>query len=157
MRIHIRAASPSDVKSLALEMRERDEEEFLSSGFCETKQELSDELYAQTPYYAEMLTAEIDGKPLAVFGIALLRPGVASVLFFANDDFRSNIRPLARVMRSELIAAMKRHKLHRVEAACLKSHTDAQNWMKILGMVKEADLKAFGRRGEDFELWRRTK
>lgn len=96
-------------------------------------------------------------RPIAAIGAMPMWEGVWSVWMFATDDFRQIRFGLTRFVVRSMIPALRASGAHRAECRSIATHTEAHRWLELLGAEREATLRGYGRRGEDFELyvWRR--
>jgi hypothetical protein len=101
----------------------------------------------------EAYTMLKDGHPVACYGVAVLRPGVAEVWMFVRPG-----EPLWTVAK-----ALKRHAdrcrdtYQRVSATCRADHPAAGRFLAWLGLRFEGTLHGYGIDGADhllFAAWR---
>lgn len=95
-----------------------------------------------------------DGRPVSLQGAWPIRPGVWSCWAFGTDEWPRVVLSMTRHSRRFIIPALLRAQFHRAEALALASHTDSRRWIEALGARQESILKAYGRNGEDFVMYR---
>jgi hypothetical protein len=144
-------ATAEQIRYVALRMRERDWAEFTAMSFLDDR-----ELVAQSleENYAGLdgiigFTAD-DGTPFGIGGPVWLRPNVASLLFFATDDFRRHVVPMTRYVKGVMMPGIRAQGAHRIECFSLSTYTEMQQWVELFGLRPEATLRGYGRNGEDF-------
>lgn len=94
--------------------------------------------------------AYLHGAPVAIGGIFTARPNVASLGFFSTNEFPRVAKSFTRFLRDELFVKLKSVGVHRIECAAMAEFTIAHRWIGLLGLQPEAQLRQFGRGGEDF-------
>lgn len=132
-------------------MRERDYAELSAMTGWLSRRHAADSLVVR---YSHMESVECvklpDGTPVGIGGPLWMRPNVATLLFFATDDFRSVAMDLTRYMRRSLIPDIKAQGAHRIECLSLDTYTEMQTWVRTFGLRREGVLRAYGCNGEDF-------
>ena len=104
----------------------------------------------------------IDGKPVAVGGFAMQRPGVYRDWFiFTPDAFtKANYLAVTRLCR-KLIEHVLKNGAHRIECLVPVSRVDSRpqldRWYTILGYNKEALLYGYCANGADAYCYSRVK
>lgn len=93
-------------------------------------------------------------EPVAVVGALEIWPGVWSAWMLATDKFSKVGTLVTRFIRKRLIPTLNELGAHRCEARSLASHEEAHRWLESLGAVKEAELKRYGKNGQDFFVYR---
>lgn len=149
----ITPASTSQIRYVAENMRDRDLAEFSALADFDTREGAADALAASYADYPGIECATLDdGTPVAIGGCTWPRDNVASMLFFATDDFRKIVIPLTRYTRNCVIRPVQRF-AHRIDAFSMSSYTEMQQWVEIFGLRPEATLQNYGKRGEDFVVY----
>lgn len=146
-----------NLRYVAERMRDRDLAEFSAMAYTDTREEAADRLvraYADHPGL-ECVTLD-DGTPVGVGGVLWLRPGVASLLFFATDDFDRIVVSLTRHARLNVFRPA-RALAHRIECFSLSTYTQMQQWVELFGLRPEATLRRYGKGGEDFIVYAWTR
>jgi hypothetical protein len=81
----------------------------------------------------------------------LHRPNVATLLFFATDDFGGAVAAdFTRFVKQRLFPGYVEKGVHRIECAALAEYDEMHRWLKVLGLVREAVMLGFGRGGETY-------
>ena len=143
----IEAATRSDVRFVASKMRDRDAAEFLAVSDALDQRALVEKL---VPRYArDGICARAD-MPVAVGAMFIARPNVATLGFFATDEFPSIVVGLTRFIRTVLFPRYRAAGVHRIECISKADYADAHRWIELLGLTQEATMRGFGRGGEDY-------
>jgi hypothetical protein len=141
------------IRYVAERMRDRDLAEFSAMSYFDDRESAARYLadsYAEYPGL-ECVTLD-DGTPVGVGGVIWVRPNVASMLFFATDDFDKIVVSLTRHSAKNIFAPAKVI-AHRIECFSLASYTQMQQWVELFGLRKEAVLSQYGKNGEDFFVY----
>lgn len=146
----IRRATAADIRAVALDMRPGDFEEWSATSDVSTRSLLAHNLVARYGGRSDVLVGCADNVPVCIGGAIEVWPGVASLMFFANDQFPRIGRGMTRWIRRELLPRYLRAGVHRIQAISIDNHTEAHAWLRVLGLQPEALFSAFGRNGEDF-------
>lgn len=94
------------------------------------------------------------GKPAICLGGCELHPGVWQAWSFATEDFSKIVRPVTRFAKDVMLPAFIRMGMHRGQAIASVDNRMAHKWLRLLGAREEATLKAYGRDGQDFVMFR---
>lgn len=149
--MRVTEATAQNINSVAERMRERDLAEFSATSFFSDREGAAVTLVERYAGLENLECATLDdGTPVAIGGVLWLRPNVASILFFATDDFERIVVPLTRHVRRNVIATAKDVGAHRIECMSLASYTQMRSWVEVFGLREEARLRAYGKNGEDF-------
>lgn len=149
--MRIERATVAEVHYVALNMRERDFEEFSAVAPVDTREELADLLADRYGGRSDVLCGSKDGEPICIGGTIEGRPNVLTLLFFATDAFPEIALPITRFIRNELFPRYFEAGVHRVEAVSLGGYDHVHRWLQIIGLEPETGpLRAYGKRGEDF-------
>lgn len=143
------------IRSVALNMRERDFAEFSATSYAASREELAESLVERFADRSDVLAVGGPGAyyPIAICGLLEVRPRVLSLLFFARDEFAAHILPLTRFVVRDLFAPRIAAGVHRIECASLSSHREAHNWIETLGLSRESVIRKCGKNGEDFDFY----
>jgi hypothetical protein len=142
---------PADVSRVAQAMRQRDRDEFMALSHFERHDELVKSLVKRFGGHPDVFTVFDDPGPVAVGGMLLHRPNVATLLFFATDDFKDKVAAdFTRFVKQRLFAEYRKRGVHRIECAALAEYDEMHRWLKVLGLVREAVMLGFGRAGETY-------
>jgi hypothetical protein len=146
----VEAATPGAVRMVAENMRIRDREEFMAVSQCRTHDQLVDGLVSRFGLHDDVIVANWQNGPVAVGGLIHHRPRVGTLLFFATDDLPKIGSDLTRFIRQRLFPCYLRAGTHRIECASLAGYDEVHRWLGVLGLEKEADMRKYGRDGQDF-------
>ena len=91
--------------------------------------------------------------PIALFGCVPLWPGVWSMWFFATDTLHQIGIGVTRVIIKAIVPMLWEGGAHRLECRSMEGHTQAQDWLEVIGARRECTLSRFGREGEDFHVY----
>jgi len=97
--------------------------------------------------------ASINGEPVAVLGITLMWPGVASVWMYATDSWPKVALALTRWAKKAIFQIMRDANIHRSQCWSLSGHDIAHRWLRHLGAAEECVSPGYGRNGETFHLF----
>lgn len=92
-------------------------------------------------------------EPVAIAGTPILRPNVASLMFFATDRFPEIGFEATRFIRQRLFPALRSAGIHRFEAVSIDGNDVAHDWLRVLGLHREATCPGFGKGGETFHWY----
>lgn len=147
-------ATPEDIYSVALNMRERDFEEFTAVNMANTREELAESLSRHYGSLDCMIAVRRGDKAVAVGGALEIRPNVVSLMFMATDDFSKVAIDTTKYIRNQLFPSLINVGIHRIECASLVGYDYTHRWLKMLGMTREIGvMRAFGKNGEDFSMF----
>lgn len=147
-------ATPEDIYSVALNMRERDFEEFTAVNMANTREELAESLSRHYGSLDCMIAVRLGDKAVAVGGALEIRPNVASLMFMATDDFSKVAIDTTKYIRNRLFPSLFNVGIHRIECVSLVGYDYTHRWLKMLGMTQEIGaMRAFGKNGEDFSMF----
>jgi hypothetical protein len=146
-------ADEDNIRYVAERMRDRDLAEFSAMSFFDDRQNAAERLVESYAGYPglECVTLD-DGTPVGVGGPIWLRPNVATMLFFATDDFDRIVVSLTRHSRQNVFGPAKAL-AHRIECFSMAGYTQMQQWVELFGLRPEARLRRYGKRGEDFIIY----
>lgn len=97
--------------------------------------------------------ASRDGEPIAVIGISMLWPGVASVWMYSTDSFHKIALPLTKWAKKTIVCLMNDADIHRAHCWSAANHVAANRWLRFLGATEECTVPNYGRNGETFRLY----
>lgn len=97
--------------------------------------------------------ASLDGEPIAVIGMSMMWPGVASVWMFATDSWPKIALALTRWAKKAIFQIMSDANIHRAQCWSLSGHDIAHRWLRHLGATEECASPNYGRAGETFHLF----
>lgn len=147
-------ASGPAIQWVALRMRDADFREFEALSTATGQRELAAQLAQRFCGRDDVLVARHDERPIAVGGLIGTRPNVASLLFFATDEFSKVGNALTRIIKRELFPGAKAAGVHRIEAVAMVEHVEAHRWIQYLGLTAEGPpLRGFGKGGEAYQMF----
>lgn len=146
----VEPALPAAVAAVAKSMRQRDRDEFMALSHFETHDQLVKSLVQRFGGHPDVFTVHTDA-PVAVGGMLLHRPNVATLLFFATDDFAGAVAAdFTRFVKQRLFPGYIAKGVHRIECTALAGYEEVHRWLVALGLEYEADMPKFGRGGETY-------
>jgi hypothetical protein len=141
-------------------MRALDRDEIFATSFPMPADEAmtDDDMLVQRTYdaanrYGCGWIASMNGEPIAVLGMTMLWPGVASVWMFSTDSWPKVALALTRWAKKAIFQIMSDARIHRSQCWSLSGHDTAHRWLRHLGATKECDSPGYGRNGETFHLF----
>lgn len=146
----VEPALPDDVFRVAQAMRQRDREEFMALGHFERHEDLVKSLVKRFGGHPDVFTVFGDPGPVAVGGMLLHRPNVATLLFFATDDFVAVGAEFTRFVVQRLFPGYRAKGVHRIECQSLDGYDEVHRWLNALGLEREAVMPKFGKGGETY-------
>ncbi|MBI2240293.1 MAG: hypothetical protein HYU59_05755 [Magnetospirillum gryphiswaldense] len=147
----IDAATPEDIRDVALRMRDSDYREFSALSWTDSRETLAEELVARYGYMRPMCVTHRDGERVAVGDVIQVRPNVVSLFFFATDRFGDVALPLTRFVAQRLLRNVRDAGVHRIEALTSATHAQAHRWLRTLGLRQEGvHFRGFGKNGESY-------
>lgn len=96
--------------------------------------------------------AEIDGSPVACFGVSQLTYTTWVGWGYGLPQMRRAMPQVTRFLKTQLPRLIEAG-CRRIEARALKRHEEAHLWLSQLGGIHRFDLPDAGRNGEVFEFW----
>lgn len=149
----ISKATAEDVLHVALNMRERDYEEFSALSKTDNKGALAEDLVARFGGQDHTLCGNLGG-PTVIAAAVETRPNVLSLLFFATDEFPKVADATTRFIKQQFFPAMVAAGVHRIEAVSLAGYEQSERWLGVLGLKPETSpLRGYGKNGEAFVMY----
>lgn len=149
--MRISEPSPETVHHVALNMRDRDFEEFSAVSFASSREEMADIMAERYGSRHDVMVADVDGEPVCVGATVMARPNVVSLLFFATDRFPEIALPITRFIKRQLFPRLVKNGVHRIEAVSIAGYEQTQNWLRTLGLEQETGaMHGYGKAGEAF-------
>lgn len=150
IRLRIAKATPDEIRTVALAMRDIDLHEFLAVSHATNRDELAGSLVDRLGSRQDILVFALD-EPIAIGGTIEGRPNVITLLFYATDRFRDIAVPLNRWITRELFPRLMSAGVHRLETIALHDNIQTHRWLRTLGLLPETGpLARYGKNGEDF-------
>jgi hypothetical protein len=148
--MRIEAPTQDQARDVALRMRDSDFREFEATSFATTREELADALMARYAHLGQFIMATHEDRPVAIGALIEARPNVASLLFYATDEFQIIAMGLTRFITQRLFPQVKANGAHRIECVSIAGHYEAHRWIKVLGLEHQCEMRGYGKRGETF-------
>lgn len=148
--------SPGEVRAVAQAMRERDLAEFSAVLPYDTRAEIAEWMALAYGNRIGLLVAGLHGVPICVGGAVETRPGSAALAFVATDRFREIALPMTRFIRNTYFPNLRMTGVHRIECVTHAAYRTMHRWLETLGMRREAEFEAYGKRGETFIQYARV-
>ena len=148
----IDAPTRGDVRHVAELMRTQDVTEFLavSPAGIETQADLVEALVNRYGGAPDAIGVYLGVVPVAIGAMVQHRPNVATLMFFATDDFPQVAAALTRFIVQRLFPQYRAGGVHRIECVSNAEYTQAHRWIGALGLKREAVLPGYGRGMETF-------
>lgn len=89
------------------------------------------------------------GRAVCVFGVATATPGVGQGWLIGTDEIGLCGVEIAHACR-KVIKTVFATGTHRIQAHSAAFHTQAHEWLELIGFHRESVLKKLGKNGEDF-------
>jgi hypothetical protein len=144
-------ATPSldQVLYVARHMREKDRLEIFATRDSEDPDLIAHDALA-TGAGAGVCLVLGEERPIVAMGCVRTWAGQWQVWMFATDEFRKAARRATENAQNVIIAGMRQMGLRRAECHSIGSHEIAHRWLERLGFEREAEVPAYGKRGESF-------
>lgn len=139
---------------LLFNLREIDQEEIACNIDSENPLEWAAWIWRHIAHKGCGWVARLNGRPAAVLGIFQNFPGNWQVYSFGTDQYPR----VVVFLRDYMDAAVKYgldNGMHRLECRSISSHKDAHGLLRLRGFTPEAILRQFGRRRQEYILFRR--
>lgn len=147
----IERATAQEVHDVALDMRQRDFDEFSALYPTDSRPALAKMMAERFGGREDVLCGSRDGVPICIGGFIQARPGVITLLFYATDAFDKIALTITRFAVRRLFPRYFAAGIHRIEAVALADYVSVHNWLETLGLSKETGpLLGYGKRGEPF-------
>jgi hypothetical protein len=149
----VEKVTADNLRYIAERMRDRDLAEFRAMSYFDDRADAARFLVQNYADYPGLDCVTLDdGTPVGAGGCIWIRPNVASMLFFATDNFDKIVVSLTRHSHKNIFAPAKAL-AHRIECFSLASYTQMQQWVELFGLRPEATLRQYGKNGEDFIVY----
>lgn len=149
--MRLEAVSPDTAYAVAAEMRERDREEFAAVLPCGDRASIAAHLRGVYGRRTGVLCARCPaGVPVCIGGAVAVRPGVATLLFYATDAFPGLALSMTRFIRRHYFPSLAATGIHRIECVSLAAYGEMHRWLETLGLRQEGVFQAYGKGREDF-------
>lgn len=97
-----------------------------------------------------------DGKACAVMGVVPIWPNVGQAWLIGTDEIGNHGVEVAHAAK-RVIKTLLDLEMHRIHAYSAAFHTQAHQWLEMIGFRRESTLKQYGKTGEDFYLYAITR
>lgn len=149
--MRISEPSKEDVRRVALNMRQRDFDEFSAVSFASSREELAELMAERYGARSDAMVASAGDEPICVGATVMARPNVVSLLFFATDRFPEIALPITRFIRRQLFPRLVKSGVHRIEAVSMCGYEQTHGWLRTLGLDQETQaMHGYGKNGEAF-------
>ncbi len=148
--MRIDGATVESVRHVATHMRDSDIHEFMALSHAIDARELAATMVERYGNNPDTIVAFDGEDPVAVGAMLEIRPNVATLMFFATDQFEKIANPLTRFIRQRLFTQCRGHGVHRIECVSIEGYAAAHRWIKALGLKEEAVMPGYGRNAETF-------
>lgn len=147
----IEPATTDDVLAVALNMRERDYEEFSAVSPSNTREDLANRLAGRYGDRSDVICARVGANPICIGGTIEARPNVITLLFFATPDFSQIALPITKFIRKNLFPKLIAAGVHRIEAVSLAKYDQTHAWLRTIGLEPETGpMLGYGKNQEAF-------
>lgn len=85
-----------------------------------------------------------------VGGFTFLRHGVAEGWVIGTQDFPKVYRTLTKFIIRDILPKLEGVNIHRLQCQSITTHTEAHDWLEMMGAVNEGVLYGYGANREDF-------
>ncbi|CUW38786.1 protein of unknown function [Magnetospirillum sp. XM-1] len=140
----------ADVLRVAANMREWDKKEIYATMWSDDPMDLAEKTMVTAGAFSWIAGTD---RPIACFGAVNPWPGVWTAWMFATDELPKVGLGLSRFVRNNIIPTLRKSGSHRIHAYSMVGHTDAHDWLHLLGAEIETTHRGFGRNGEDFHVF----
>jgi len=145
----IEIATPDEVYSVALAMRERDLAEFSAALPVHRRLDVAANLALRYGGRDDVLVGAVGGEPICIGGTVQVNDAI-HLLFFATDKFPTIAVSITRFIRNELFPRFFAAGINRVECASIEGYDHAHRWLRLLGLKDAGRAEFTGRGGEAF-------
>lgn len=148
----IKATWP-DIIEVCLNLRQDDLDEVMLTRWTSDPYDLaSDFAHTQGGKFAVIH----NDKPVCIFGVSPRTPGVSQGWLVGTDDIGLAGVEVAHACK-KVIKSLFNADVHRIQAFSASFHTQAHEWLELIGFKKESVMKSFGKDGSDFYCYAVTK
>ena len=100
--------------------------------------------------------AVVHENAVALMGVVPAWPGVGQAWLFGTDEIGTYGVEVAHSAK-RIIKTLLNLELHRIHAYSAAFHTQAHQWLEMIGFRRESTLKQYGKTGEDFHVYAITR
>ena len=131
-------------------LRDADAREFLALQWFDSRDLLAHSLINKYADRDDTYAAFYGDRAVAFGAMVETRPNVVNAGFFATDEFPVVALPVARFVRRRLFPTYKEAGVHRIECLIIDGYESAMDFVKLLGLHLEYEIRGYGKRGESF-------
>lgn len=142
-----------DILEVCLNLREDDLREVMLTRWTDSPYDLAAD-FARCP--GGKFAVIHNDKAVCVFGVTAALPGVGQGWLVGTDDIGKCGVEVARAAK-KTIATLFNTGVHRVQAYSADFHTQAHQWLELVGFKRESVMRSFGKDGSDFYCYTVTK
>lgn len=153
--MHLTEISQEAVGHVARNMRQRDKDEIYATRWSDDPDALAKAVVSCDPF--ALVACSDDKEPVCVFGVHEMWPGVFSVFMFATDRWDEVSLSVTKHALRIMIPCVMSEGFVRAECRSLSTHTQAHEWLELLGASKESEHACYGKNGETFFTYCWTK
>ena len=139
---------------LCFNMRAIDREEIVDNMDTDNPLEIAARLFHALSRVGCGWIGYLSGRPAATFGVYENFPGNWHVFSFGTEDY-ARVLVACRENWDAMLAYALDRGMHRLECRSLAKHTEAHGFLRLLQFEKEAILEQYGRKRQDYILFRR--
>ncbi len=153
--VEIRPATVRDVSYIAAHLREADKEELECQWSHYDPVHLAYLIETQSITGMSWVAYRHD-QPVGALGFSYasgLDPDIWQAWAFGTDGFLKVIPELTRLGNEVALPMILEGTVRRIQAFTLKGHDVAHKWLEAFGARYEGTLRAWGRNGEDFDVY----
>ena len=96
------------------------------------------------------------GVACAVMGVVPVWPNVGQAWLIGTEEIGNHGVEVAHAAK-RVIKTLLDLEMHRIHACSAAFHTQAHQWLEMIGFRRESTLKQYGKTGEDFYLYAITR
>ena len=139
-------ATTEDIEEVCSSLRHDDRKEIMGTRWDESHESLvSSFVHIRGGKFA----AIHDDRAVCIFGITPVYPGVGQGWLIGTDEIGKCGVEIAHAAK-KIIKAVFDLDTHRVQAFSAAFHTQAHQWLEMIGFHRESVMKQFGKDGSDY-------
>jgi hypothetical protein len=150
MMVRIEEGTNEALRAVVSDIRDADVREALATSWWSSREALQSDLVARYSDRDDTYAAFLDARAVAFGAMVEIRPGVVSAGFFATEDFPQIAVPVARFVRRNLFPAYRRAGIHRIGCMIIDGYDSAMDFVQLLGLKREHEVRGYGKDGESF-------
>lgn len=139
-------ATPEDIIEVCHNLRADDMAECLATRWTDSIDDLAaDFIRAKGGKFAVIH----DDRAVCVFGVVPISPGVGQAWLVGTDEIGLCGVEIAHAAK-KVIRTLFDLDTHRIQAYSADFHTQAHQWLELIGFKRESVMQKLGKNGEDF-------